>query len=293
MANPKALRWVFILLCLCGVAAVVVARTRTPQAAEPAFSSPATIETGTTPAQIAAAQKDRDDKRSLAAELFGADLFKVRDWQDLQEEPQWRKAVEVMANLDPKFIEDHLAFSLNLHYDEVMKHPEAFRGQFVRMMGVVGRSFAAKRLEKPIAGRVDTYRGQISDPEDDSPMMFFDVLDRPAEFDKGYDGMQLDAMFYRTVEYETKYGKIRRAPWLIGRTVVVHNSPRNSPDPGIGLAVMTAFLALLFAIVYLVRRGRGRNTTAGVPQAGFRGMFERRLLDDRRTGPQPPPGADE
>ena len=289
IASPRSLRGVFAVIVFAAVVVLAMFRFRSPEPAEVAFQTPSAVKVGTSAAAIAEAAKDRDEKRALAEKLFGPDLFKVKDWEDLAEEPQWRNAVEVMAGLDPKFIEEHLSFSLNLEFDEVMKHPSDFRGQFVRMRGVVSRkSYGAKKLDKPIAGHVDVFRGQVSDPDDDSPVVFFDVLDRPADFQPGYDGVQIDAMFYRAVTYQSRDGKFRKVPWIVGHTVIAKNATTTAPPTGVGAGAMTAFLAIGIAIVYLVRRGRPAKAPAGVRPAGFRDMFDRRINPKRREEPPPP-----
>jgi hypothetical protein len=289
-ASERVLYGALAVIALVGLALFVSIRFRAAEPDTTPLGTASQVKTGTSAAAIAAAAKDRDEKRALAEQLFGADLFEVKDWEDLAEEPQWRKAVEVMASLDPKFVEDHLSCSLNLNFDEVMKRPSEFRGRFVRMRGVVGRKFwGAKKLDKPIAGRVDVYRGQVSDPEDDSPIVFFDVLDKPAEFQPGYDGVEIDAMFYRTVTFESRDGKLRKAPWIVGRTVTVKNASTSTAPGGLGPAALTAFLVLGIGIVYLVRRGRPAKAPAGVRPAGFRDMFDRKIKPERREEPPPPP----
>lgn len=291
LASPAASKMLGIgALVIAAVGAAVWIAGRAPSVTEKVFLNPATVETGTSAESIAAAEREKGEKREFAEKLFGPEIWQVKDGTDFAEEPQWRHAIEVMANLDPKVIEENLQFSLNLHYEEVMQHPEAFRGQFVRMRGVIHHSFGAIKLDKPIAGRGDFFRGPIADPDDDSPIVFFDLLDRPPEFDEGYDGMELDAVFYRTVTYETKYGKLRSAPWLIGRTVSIIQKPKAEAKTWSSLGVMTAFLALVISIVYLVRRGGRPRTVSGVNPADFRGMFERKLGDERPKEPPSPSG---
>jgi hypothetical protein len=287
----RNLMWAVIALGAIVIAYVATRKPDEPSA--PVFQKAPSAKTGTSPAAIEASQRDLDARRSVAEKLFGPEIWQVKDWEDFDEAPEYRRVVEAMANLDPKFIEDNLAFSLNLYFDDVKKDPSTYRGQFVRMRGIVHHSFGAKKLDKPIAGRIDVYRGLITDPGDDDelPVAFFDMLDRPPDFDKGYEAMELDAVFFRTVRYETKNGKIRSAPWLIARTITPIQRQKDGTTPVGGLAVMTAFLALSFAIVYLVRRGRPKSRAVPAAPAGFRSMFERKLSTERpREDPPSPPG---
>ena len=239
----------------------------------------------------AGSQAAVDEQRQLADKLFGPELRLAEDATDFAEEPGWRKAVEVMANLDPQFVVDHLDFSLNLHYDAVMKNPAAYRGRFVRMRGIVGESFSAKKLDQPIAGRTDVYRGQISDPDGDSDRTFFDVLDPPPPFRKKYDAVDVDGVFYRTLRYETVNGKMVEVPWIIARTVVVRNAEPKSTSTTTLVGAFLAFLALVGSIVYLVRGSRPRKAAPKIGPAGFREMFDERLRNERTKDPPPPPGA--
>ncbi len=135
--------------------------------------------------------------------------------------------------------------------------------------------------------------------------VIFDVLDRPPAFRKQYDAVDVDAVFYRVVKYETRGdperkipGRTVKVPWIVARTVV-KCQPDEETGRGmtLGLAVgaLVAFLALALFIVYLVRRGSRQRTvpgTAPVPgmsPAGFRRMFDTKLREERRPGPPPPP----
>ena len=244
-----------------------------------------------TPAADAGWQAAVDEQRQLADSLFGPELRLAADSTDFAEEPGWRKAVEVMASLDPQFVVDHLDFSLNLHYDKVMANPSAYRGRFVRMRGIVGESFSAKKLDQPIAGRTDVYRGQISDPDGDSDRAFFDVLDPPPPFRKKFDAVDVDGVFYRTLRYETVNGKMVEVPWIIARTVVLRNSELKSTSTSTLVGAFVAFLALVGSIVYLVRGSRPRKAAPKIGPAGFREMFDERLRAERTKEPPPPPGA--
>src|SRR5678815_4595041 len=99
---------------------------------EPPKQTPATQVPDEKAAAEAASDKQRLERHALIERLFGPEIWDVKDGADIQEEPQWRNAVEVMANLDPKYIEENGSFALNGHFDVLMKDPSAFRGRFVR-----------------------------------------------------------------------------------------------------------------------------------------------------------------
>jgi hypothetical protein len=237
------------------------------------------------------------EAKAFAVSLFGPELWQVKDHGDFAEEPAWQRVVETMGKQDPKLVVDHLDFSLNLHYEEVMQDPAAFRGRFVRMRGLVAGNFMASKLDKPIAGRGDVFRGLIMDPEGNQPV-FFDLLDRPPPFRKMYDAVDVDGVFYRVVKYETKRGKIVEVPWIVARTVVKCQPDEESggvSSSKLAVGALAAFLALVIFIVYLVRRGSrqrmvpGTAPVPGMSPAGFRRMFDAKLREERRPEPPPPP----
>ena len=287
-AVTKMIVRIALALALVGAGVMVVQRTGIPLLTEPTVVRPA--RDAADPGQAAA-------WREFATQHFGEEIHDVTDFLDIDAEPQWRRVLEVTAGLDDDFISKNVRFSLSQHFDEVMKDPAAFRGQFVRMSGVVWKNFRAFKLVPPIAGRGDFYRGQISDDDPDSPVVFFDLLDRPADLDKdGYETVELDAVFYRMVEFQTQplnpkiKPQLRRAPWLIGKSVRVMRAPEHATvSTAVGLAVIVGFLALFFGIVYLHRRGPA-SKSSGVPEAGFRNMFEERRQPPPRTEGEEPPG---
>jgi len=180
------------------------------------FQSEAKPKIGTSPAELEAREREIAEKREFAESLFGPELWSVQDATEFAEEPQWAKVLVAMSKQDPKFVVDHLDFSLNNHYDDVMKAPAEFRGRFVRMRGLVASNFRAYKLKKPVEGREDVYRGLIADTDGEYPV-FFDLLDRPPPFEtmkerppgsdiifSNADAVDIDGVLYRTVRYETK-----------------------------------------------------------------------------------------
>lgn len=242
-------------------------------------------------APAAAADDARSTKARAEAEaLFGPEIWDAKDGTDILDEgPLFRKVVEVVGSMDPKEVADRVEFSMNLHYADLMAHPERYRGRFLRMRGIVPpNSFGATKLDVPLAGRIDVYRGGLSDPSDSEPVIFF-TLDRPeTEFREFWDGVQVDGVFLRVAEYQSRTGKMVKVPVLVARTVVLSESARSKVPVAVGLAVMTAFLAIVFGIVYLVNRGRSARPAAGMP-GSFRAMLERDLRDEQRRREPPPP----
>jgi hypothetical protein len=271
------------------------------------FQSEAKPKTGTSPADVEAREREISEKREFAEGLFGPEIWNVKDDAEFAEEPEWAKVLVAMSKQDPKFVVDHLDFSLNNHYDEVMKDPAQFRGRFVRMRGLVASNFMAHKLRTPVEGREDVFRGIIADTDGDHPV-FFDLLDRPPHFRtmarkppgtdvifSNADAVDVDGVLYRTVRYEIQ-GDPRdpknnpprwiSVPWIIARTVV--RCQPDEPPPSITSTVvggLTAFLALVVAIVYLVRRGRSQRASPGTYQAGIRAMFEQKLREERLRKP--------
>jgi hypothetical protein len=271
------------------------------------FEASAKPKVGTSPAAVAALEKELAEKRAFAEGVFGPDIWTPKDDTEFAEEPEWASVLVTMSKLDPQFVVDHLDFSLNNEYDEVMKDPAQFRGRFVRMRGLVASNFRAYKLRKPVDGRGDVYRGLMADT-DGEHWVFFDLLDRPPQFRtmtekppgadivfSNAEAVDVDGVLYRTVRYEKrgdpndlKHDPPRwvTVPWIIARTVVrcQPDEVRPSTTPYI-IGGIAAFLALVGSIVYLVRRGRRQSASPGTYQAGFRAMFAERLHEERRRKP--------
>lgn len=267
---------------------VVIALNRKTTVPDPVLTNPAVVKTGTSAAAIAADEEARAKERADTEALFGKDFWDVQDKTDFDESPQWRKAVLTLAEMTPAAVEERLSFSLNVHYKEVMADPARFRGRFVRMRGVVATNFRAYKLSEPVGGRTDVYRGWVSDPDPDEPPVAFDVLDRPPKFamvDKVADVVDIDGVFFRTVEYQARSGRTVEVPWILARTVSIYTQPATGPSVGQGLTVTVSFLALLFGIVYLSRRNREREAAAGRRPSSFRQALAR---PPAREPPAPP-----
>jgi hypothetical protein len=270
------------------------------------FETVAKPKTGTSPAAVAAREKEVAEKRAFAESVFGPDIWTAKDDTEFSEEPEWASVLVTMSKVDPKFVVDHLDFSLNNDYDEVMKDPAQFRGRFVRMRGLVASNFRANKLHRPVDGRGDVYRGLIADTDGDHPV-FFDVLDRPPQFRtmtekppgmdvvfSNADAVDVDGVLYRTVRYETRGDPLNpksnpprwiSVPWIIARTVVRCQTDEKPSDTPYVVGGIAAFLALVGSIVYLVRRGRRQSASPGTYQAGFRTMFAEKLREERRRKP--------
>jgi hypothetical protein len=235
------------------------------------------------------------EHRAAAESLFGPELWLAKDGEEIADEPEWRRVVETMATQDPRSVVDRLEYSLNNHYDEVLKDPARFRGRFMRMRGMVAKNFHAYKLARELAGRGDVFRGLISDPDPDvHDFVFFDVLDPPPRFHTmgtgmGADAVDVDGVFYRLVRYETRDGRWVTVPWLIARTVVpVEREESRTPLASL-VAGLAGFLALGFFIVYLLRRDRPAKSVRGASPSGFREMFDRKLQREPRREAPPPP----
>lgn len=283
----------YALLVLLPVVIAYTLIRRAPIEEDLTFARQPLVRTGTVSGDAEGGDDVRAAERRKIEAVFGDTLSDVKDATDFDESPAWRAALEIMANQDPKFVTDNLKFSLNLHYDEVMKNPAAYRGQFVRMRGMAGH-FRAHKLDAPIAGRTDFYRGLIADPGD-TERVIFDLLDPPPPFRQMYEPVDVDAVLFRTVKYQSQGGNTVELPWIIGRTVAVKSTTQAGISLARAITAIVGFLALLFVIVYLFRRGksplgstRGRTTK----NAGFRDMFQRKLDEERRQGPPPPTAPD-
>jgi hypothetical protein len=148
----------------------------------------------------------------------------------------------------------------DLPYAEVMANPDAWRGRFVRVRGVLG-NLEANRLRQPIGNSQDVYRGVIAQP-DGSEGVVFDMLEGdPRRFEMRRSTVEVVGLFYRTARYEKQYedkqGKFAEAPYLLVRSLEPWDTgdlaKRTMVDEGNKIdRILMVLMAL--AVAYLVAR---------------------------------------
>jgi hypothetical protein len=197
-----------------------------------------------------------------------------------------------LLQLMSRFTPEEIAQRAKVDFDWalVMRDPDAWRGEFLRVRGVL-RTLIAIKLEHPIQGHTDFFRGILTDQEN---FFFVDMLERPTGVAEG-DAVDVDAVMYRTVLSVARDDKKHEDPLLVARDM------RRVPaavDTGLSaflkehtlpifaaLAFLVLLVVLLFSTVRQAKKHERRNPqTAG----SFQELFDKKL---REEGKAPPPHA--
>lgn len=235
-------------------------------------------------------------ERKLLSVFEGA-LVDQENGADYVETPGSRKLLELVAGYRPEEVTERATRWLD--WRQALADPNALRGEFVRARGVLA-GYWPQRLERPIQGRKDVWRGAIvgDDPEVPDGVVFA-ILDRPDDLteENVHRGtVDLEGVFYRTLTYEAEDGRTRTAPYVIARNLraTYRGSDRAfwSKENTWFVLAISAFviLAARLLISWFRRTQRGRGLPPGNPT--IREMMDQRVAEMRRRGPPPaPPGS--
>jgi len=239
--------------------------------------------------RLTEAQRDEHRKRLLT--VFQGALLGVQDDQDFDESLGHQRLLSAVSRFPPE--EMSARVTLTLDYAAALAEPDLYRGQFVRARGVIS-DLRAMKLTEAIDGHEDVYRGWLADPGGEEAVVF-DMLERPDFPPESLrrDAVEIEGVFFRIVRYEgtprpgRPEGPVKRAPWVMARTLRFLPSAHLVPGSGKERLLLGATLALgvgLVVIYVLKRRGRLASTPR---PAGFRELFEKKLREERS---QRPPG---
>ncbi len=219
-----------VLCVLCGIAAFVQYQ-RTQAAVERATAERLKAE-----AQAAAVPEvsldDRLAKRraELLTSYEGA-FADTANGDEFVETAGYAKLIELLASMTPEATvakaggqigtpngNDSAANSANyLDYPKVVAQPDLYRGEFLRVRGLVGGLYAVK-LERPVHDITDVWRGTVAQP-DGSEAVVFDFIGTPPAFESQRTVLEVDGLLYRMVSYESKTHLTRTSPYLLVRSI--------------------------------------------------------------------------
>ena len=236
--------------------------------------------------------KPSGDREALVSGLFQGALRSAQDGADFAETPGYRRLLFHVRAMPPADFTSRVTGWLD--WQDAVDHPERWRGEFVRVRGVVARLEAVK-LHGQDAGIEDVYRGFISETDGTEPVVF-DCVDRPPDVHVSTavkDTLDIEGVFYRTVQFDSRDGKVRDVPYLVARSLAIQESSAKLQPPLVValevIGVVAGSVAVGLAIVRWGGRRSKRDRPRGSSQAGFREMFEARLRDGRDrpgNGPQ-------
>ncbi len=274
------------LLLLLILAFWLLFPNRTPRAVERAFASVQTPVPAEGPATQPTLEERREERRRLLATLFEGTLLDAADGTDFEDETDsYRRLLELLWAMPPEEVSRQVTGPLD--YPGALETPDLHRGEFVRVMGIAAfPQDNATRLRRPIAGHEDVWRGFLTDT-DASDAVAFDLLERPEWFEQRRDVVEIEGIFYRTVRYEGRDGRLKEIPYLLARNLRLTGHGQARTGFPLPLAVVLG-LALVGSTAIMLGARRAR---AGAVRrsAGFREMFEKKLREEGRArGPSPP-----
>lgn len=244
--------------------------------------------------------EERADREAYLATAFEGALRDQADGTELADTGGSRKLIEVVARYDPADFTARTQRTLD--YASATADPDAWRGEFVRIYGVLGEVWPEK-LARPVLGRTTVWRAQLATGDNFTEPNLVQFLDRPMPEltlgDLRLRAAEIEGIFYRTGTFESEYenGKGQRVeatwtiPWVFARNIRLIDegqSPTRTllhDHPMLAFAVLAFVIfggRLLFSWIHSRRRVQRRAQTA----PGIREMFERKL---REKGISPPP----
>ncbi len=226
------------------------------------------------------------DRQALVAGLFQGALLNAKDRTDFAEGASYLRLLHHVHAMPPADFSSRVTGRL----DPVgaLADPDLWRGEFVRMRGLLG-GMSAIKLRDADPDLQDVYRGYVGQP-DGTEVVLFDSVEPPPDVTVKRDVLDIEGIFYRVVRYENTKGEMREAPYLIVRNLSVyapHDARQSTASLVLKLAgVVAGSLFVAFLLLRMAGRRRpptGRPGRAGGPgSAGFREAFEARIREDHR-----------
>ncbi len=250
------------------------------------------------PATTTLTPEEQSAREAYLATAFEGALRDQDDGADLQDTTGSRKLLDQIARYDADDFRARTQRTLD--YPAAKADPEAWRGEFVRLYGVLGTIWAEK-LARPVAGRSTVWRGQLLTGDNFTEPNLVEFIDRPMPGtdldDLRMRAAQVEGIFYRTARFESEYrnGKGERVeatwtmPWVFVRNLQLIDegqAPTSTvlnEHPVLILAIL-AFVIFGGRLLFSWFSSKRRVRRAPQPQTGIREIFERKL---REKGVQP------
>jgi hypothetical protein len=190
----------FSALCLLLVAGGAVSAQDAP--APPAVAPPA----------APAAQQTPPPQLST---LWDGALVDSKNGAPFGETDGYRKLLQNLKSMSADEAASHAAASLD--YKLALQDPGSLRGEWVKVRGLLVQ-VDAERLDRPLDGAVDVWRGWVADTDGSDPVAF-DMLQRPTGVELQKDLVDVEGIFYRTVKYETQKDAVKEVPYILAQRV--------------------------------------------------------------------------
>jgi hypothetical protein len=297
--SPEFLRFAAIaLVALGGAAAFLFSQGAVTPKSVPTPADPAQAPL---PATVSLTPEQRAERDAFLSAAFEGALRDQADGEPLQDTTGSRKLLQQIANFDAD--EFRSRTTRNLDYAAATTDPEAWRGQFVRLYGILGEVWAEK-LDQPVAGREATWRAQLLTGDNFSEPNLLEFIDRPLPEmslrDQRLRAVEVEGVFYRSGSFESVYqnGKDQTVeatwtlPWVFVRNLRLIDEGTDDRHtflndyPKVILAVLALVIfggRLLFSWI----QGRRRVQRRPKPPSDIRTMFEQKLRE-KGLPPAPP-----
>jgi hypothetical protein len=187
---------------------------------------------------------------------------------------------DVVADRGFKYLIRHLAnmkvgealgASEDFDDEDLLKNPAHHRGRVVSLYGLVNKVYTNIRLETNQGPFDSVYRIYLADLSGRWGAIV-DVLDRPDGIDER-SAVECEAIFVRTVKYETANGRSARVPYFVARGVRQAQRPagRTIWNTKVALAVGGVALAVVLLIFLTGRTGTGKKRDSEATATAFKG----------------------
>jgi hypothetical protein len=257
------------LLLLCG-AMLFVSYRRAQAKIELAAEQQAKDAAAAVP--VVSEEEQLAKKRAELGTIYEGAFADTKNGDDFVETPGYAKLIEVLALMSP---EETAAKSTYVdEYSKLIGQPDLWRGEFVRVRGLIA-GIAAVKLDNPVHDIRDVWRGSIDQPGSVVEPYVFDFIGQPPEFKTRETVVELDGLMYRMVGYESRTHLKQTAPYLLVRSI---RTIEAKSEGGAETKFWTILIGLGVIVGYLffraVLRGQGRSN-----QGPSR---LRAMLDERR-----------
>lgn len=217
--------------------------------------------------------------------LFQGALGDTKNGDDFRESSGYTNLLRELSNYTA---EDVTKKSQRwLDYDGAMKDPDGWRGEFVRTRGLVA-GFRATRLQVPVNGVKDVWRGYISQGDKSEKVVFDLLTEPPAELRPNYDAWDVEGVFYRTVKFQDNDEQTWEVPYIIAKAIHPADPPSRTGIFAYPLVLLVAVVGLaLFLARLLLLLAKSKR-----PAPSSAGDQIRRLMllqQARKTSPPTPP----
>jgi hypothetical protein len=232
--------------------------------------------------------EERAARLAAQGTLFEGALREAPVAQGFEQSSGYGKMLDSLKRIRPEQVAERA--KLRLDWTSVTTDPDPWRGEYVRVRGIVADVWA-ERLESPVFEHKDVWRGMLTDADGDNGVVF-DFLERPANADAlRREAVDLEGIYYRNVAYTAENGTQRTAPWILAKNLSVVPAATESAykatlaDNTLLILALLAFAVLGGRVLLSATRSRRRAPATLAPPQSIREVLE---ANRRRAGIRPP-----